>query len=120
MIRYGIYDPPASSGTAELAIPTFTNCPAFAAGRLRSTNPYSSVKIAVFAPIPSANVSTATMVNTEFFRSIRRPKRTSWSKVSRKGMLRTSRTGSLVCSMPSSLARASRRVSSGDMQAARL
>ena len=32
MIRYGIYDPPASSGTAELAIPTFTNCPAFAAG----------------------------------------------------------------------------------------
>jgi hypothetical protein len=35
------------------------------------------VKIAVFAPIPSASVNTATSVNTGFFRSIRNPNRKS-------------------------------------------
>jgi hypothetical protein len=81
IIRYGIYAP-GSSGSAVLAIPTFTSCPACHAGKLRSTKPYSSVKIAVFAPIPSASVSTAMIVSTGFFRCIRNPNRKSAAKSS--------------------------------------
>jgi hypothetical protein len=40
------------------------------------------LKIALFAPIPSASVTIATRVNPGFFRSIRAPYRKSWKIVS--------------------------------------
>src|SRR5437879_910114 len=41
-------------------------------------NPFTTEKIAAFAPIPSASVSTATIVNPGDFVSIRNAYRTSW------------------------------------------
>ena len=46
-------------------------------GKRRSRIWSSNVKMAVFAPMPSASVSTATAVNIGFFTSIRAAKRTS-------------------------------------------
>jgi hypothetical protein len=43
------------------------------------TTALTIVKIAVFTPMPSANVATTTAVNARFFRSTRSPKRKSWS-----------------------------------------
>src|ERR1700721_172600 len=41
---------------------------------LRSRTPLTTLKIAVFAPMPSDSVSTAMAVNAGLFRSIRAPK----------------------------------------------
>src|ERR1700733_9476036 len=44
-----------------------------------SRTPYTAVKIAVLAPIPSASVSTAAMVNPGFAASVRKAYRMSFS-----------------------------------------
>src|SRR5260370_10495968 len=46
-------------------------------GKFLSITASIKLKIAVFAPIPSASVNTATAVNPGFFDSIRQPKRVS-------------------------------------------
>src|SRR5260370_16209430 len=50
-------------------------------GSGRSSTPYTTVNIAVFAPIPSASVKTATTVNPGLFASTRIPKRRSCQMV---------------------------------------
>ncbi|PYV23388.1 MAG: hypothetical protein DMG24_14080 [Acidobacteria bacterium] len=50
-----------------------TNCCGRATGSERSSTASSTVKIAMFAPIPRASVSTATAVKPGFFASTRRP-----------------------------------------------
>src|SRR5713226_7221544 len=60
-------------------------------GSGRRSTAFTTLKMAVFAPMPSAKVSTATEVNPGFFLSMRRAKRTSWRKVSSNGKPRRSR-----------------------------
>src|SRR6266566_1166707 len=50
-------------------------------GNGRSSTPYTTVKIAVLAPIPRASVRTATAVNPGFFASIRKAYRMSCQSV---------------------------------------
>src|SRR5207249_6108374 len=57
-----------------------------------------SVKIAVFAPIPSAKVSTTTAVKPGDLRSVRAPKRTSRHNVSTMDSQPPERTISLLTS----------------------
>ena len=59
---------------------TNTNLLASLYGRLSSKTAFTTEKIAVFAPIPSASVRMATAANPGFFRSIRRPNRISCSR----------------------------------------
>src|SRR5881392_913164 len=47
-------------------------------GNGRSNTPFTTLKIAVFAPMPSASVSTATAVKPGFFSNWRRAKRRSF------------------------------------------
>jgi hypothetical protein len=51
--------------------PTRTSVFGSATGRLRSSIAFTSVKIAAFAPIPSASVSTAVIVKPGVFRNCR-------------------------------------------------
>jgi hypothetical protein len=46
-----------------------------------SSTPLTTEKMALFAPTPSASVSTATSVNPGRFNSVRTPYRTSFSRV---------------------------------------
>jgi hypothetical protein len=46
-----------------------------------NSTPLTTEKMAVFAPTPSASVSTATSVNPGRFNSVRSPNRMSFSKV---------------------------------------
>src|SRR5882762_2519758 len=50
-------------------------------GNGRSSTPYTTVKIAVLAPMPRASVKTATAVNPGFFASIRKAYRMSCQSV---------------------------------------
>src|SRR6266849_2356945 len=54
-----------------------TSCWGSLTGNSLSRTALTKLKIAVFAPIPSASVSTATAVNPGFLLSMRRPYRTS-------------------------------------------
>ena len=58
-----------------------TSCAGSCTGSDSSSTASNSVKIAVFAPIPSASVSTATAVNPGFCSSTRNPKRISFSRL---------------------------------------
>src|SRR5439155_14919536 len=60
--------PPARS-----PVPNKTSWPGFCTGNSRSRTAFSRLKMAVFAPIPSASESTATAVKPGFLASIRRP-----------------------------------------------
>jgi hypothetical protein len=53
--------------------PRATSRPASGKGRGRSSTPFMKLKMAVFAPIPSASVSTATAEKPGFFKSERQP-----------------------------------------------
>src|SRR5215469_7401623 len=60
-------------------------------GRPRKNVESTKPKIAAFAPMPRARVRTAAPVKPGDLRSTRRPKRTSWSRVSRKCTPRAAR-----------------------------
>jgi hypothetical protein len=69
------------------------------------------VKIAEFAPVPSAIVTIAVAVNPGWARSIRAAQRRSWNNESSDGSRRRSRYRSRVCATPPSLTSvATRRV----------
>src|SRR5437867_12073832 len=51
-------------------------------GNGRSSTARTRLKIAVFAPIPKAMITTATTVNPGFLASIRKANRKSWSRLS--------------------------------------
>ena len=69
--------------------------------------------MAVLAPIPSANVSTATVAKPGDLRSVRAAKRKSCSNVSTTGTPRRSRYLAAVCVTPPSFISASLRASCG-------
>ena len=48
-----------------------TSCSGCANGSGRNSTPYTTLKIATFAPIPSTSVSTATIVNPGDFSKVR-------------------------------------------------
>jgi len=50
-----------------------TSCWGFLKGNGRSRTALTTLKIALFAPMPRARAITATIVNPGFFRSVRRP-----------------------------------------------
>ena len=50
-----------------------------------------ALKMAVLAPMPRARVRTAAAVKPGDFRSMRKAKRRSWNRVSKKGRPRRSR-----------------------------
>ena len=58
--------PPVRAGS-----PMVTSCSACGTGRVRSTSASMSVKVDVFAPMPSASVSSTTAVNPTFWRIVR-------------------------------------------------
>ena len=81
---------------------------------------WTSVKMAVLAPMPRARVAIVTAAKPGLLRSERAAKRRSRRAVSRKGTRRRSRRLSLVASRPPSFSAAARRASSGVMPARRL
>jgi hypothetical protein len=60
---------------------TRTSCSGFGNGSGRSSTASTTLKMAVFAPMPKASVKTTTAVNPGFFQSIRSPYRTSRRRV---------------------------------------
>src|SRR5882724_7582294 len=94
-----------------------TNLLASLYGRLSSKTAFTTEKIAVFAPIPSASVRIATAANPGFFRSIRSPNRISCSRSASispplrfpsRCSLTTSRTGA---GTRATMGRSARRIS---------
>jgi hypothetical protein len=83
-----------------------------------SSTASTTEKIAVFAPMPSASVSSATAAKPGFFRNVRTAYRTSCTKSSSQFALRMSRQSSFHCSTPPNSASAARRASSGIIPAA--
>src|SRR5580693_8169728 len=65
-------------------------------GRERINTPLTTVKIAVFAPMPRASVSTATIVKPGFLRSIRTPYFRSCKKLSTLCLSRPNHSHSLI------------------------
>ena len=61
--------------------PSATNRPASLKGSGWRSTPFTTLKIALFAPMPSTSVSTATAVKPGFFSSIRNANFKSWSTV---------------------------------------
>ena len=61
--------------------------PAAEKGSGRNSTAFTTLKMAVFAPIPSASVSTATMLNAGLRRSRRTPYRRSWPNCSTTAQL---------------------------------
>ncbi len=76
------------------------------------------LKTAVFAPMPSASVSTLTAANPGLFLRVRNPYRRSAPKVSIQFTRRSSRHSSFTCSTPPNSRNAVRRASSRDIPAA--
>src|SRR3954462_14689012 len=62
--------------------PNATNCSDCGKGSGFSSTPFTIENTAVFAPIPSASVMTATVVKAGDFNAIRTPYRRSWNRVS--------------------------------------
>src|SRR5580698_8237935 len=81
---------------------------------LRS-RPLITENITVFAPMPSASVSTATKVKPGVFRSMRMPNFTSCASCSSQTMLQTSRVSSATRVVLPNLRMAANRASSGGM-----
>ena len=69
------------SGSPSILAATVMICSGDFTGNGRSTSPFTIPKIAVFAPIPSAKVSTTIVVNIGDFASIRNAYRTSCPSV---------------------------------------
>jgi len=73
--------------------------------------PFTSVKIAVFTPIPNASESIATATNPGLFARLRQAWRASCRSCSSHMKDRSSRCISRVCSTPPQERRAARRAS---------
>src|SRR5262245_44667540 len=56
----------------------FTSSSACAYGNPRSSTAFTVLKMAVFAPMPSASTSSATTANPRLLFNVRKAKRTSW------------------------------------------
>ena len=62
-------------------VQTDTSCDGSSTGSGLSSTAFTSVKIVVLAPMPSASESAATMVNPGLFASSRAPNFRSWKNV---------------------------------------
>src|SRR5216684_3043122 len=89
-----------------------TSCWGSLTGNSLSRTALTKLKIAVFAPIPSASVSTATAVNPGFLLSMRRPYRTSSTNSSTRRQPHVSRATSFTNSTFPNSRRAARFASS--------
>lgn len=69
-------------------------------GSFFSRIPLTSVKIAVFTPMPNASDSNATAAKPGLFERLRQAWRKSWSICSSQHSERASRCSSLACSTP--------------------
>ena len=73
---------PLERPLARVGSPTTTSCCGSLIGSMRRSTAFTTVKIAVLAPMPRARVSTATEVKAGLFSSSRSAYRRSWYKVS--------------------------------------
>src|ERR1044071_131732 len=90
-----------------------TSCSGSRYGSGRSITPYTTLKIAVAAPIPSATIATPVMPKTGDLRSKRAPKRVSRSSWRTPAPGRSSRDSSCAASMLPHRSRAARRAAAG-------
>ena len=97
-----------------------TSCAGFSTGSERSSTASIKLKIAVFAPIPKANVSTATAVNAGLLRNMRSANRTSCHSCSSHTKLHTSRVSSCTRLTLPNFRSAAYRASSGAIPRAML
>ena len=111
-----------STGETAVEPPSITELTAtrrsgsgYASGR--SITPFTMLKMAVLAPMPSANVRHATMLKTGDRASERAEYRTSRQSISIQMPGRTSRTRSFTCSTPPTSRSAARRAASGSIPA---
>src|ERR1700679_3597736 len=86
-------DPVAKFGLLSRSV---TNCSGCGYGSGRSSTPFTTLKSAVFAPIPSASTVTAAKLNPGFCRSTRSPWRISMPRSSSQIQRHTSRLRSSV------------------------
>jgi len=71
MRMLGLLLGPSESPPVRAGSPIVTSCSACGTGSVRSTSASMSVKVDVFAPMPSASVSSTTAVNPAFCRMVR-------------------------------------------------
>src|SRR6202034_361589 len=76
---------------------TRTSCSGCGKGKGRSRTAYTTLKVATFAPIPRARVSTATIVKPGLFANIRNAYRISWKIESMFSPLPAGRQKALEC-----------------------
>src|ERR1700733_8931366 len=70
---------PLERPLTRVGSPTTTSCCGSLTGSILSKSAFTTVKIAVFAPMPKARVTMATAVNPGLLRNWRSAKRRSWS-----------------------------------------
>ena len=110
-INCGTVTEPSGSPLSKLA-PSCTIFSGFGKGSGRSSTAFTTLKMAVFAPMPRARVRPTTAVKPGLLPSMRAPYRKSWIRVSTKLTPRASRHSSLARSIPPNSSRAWRMASS--------